>query len=92
MQKKYLLAYRTSLKKKFPPNSLKTTDKKGMSIYCIPTATFVSPGRSMSVKLTTARVKQSHPFENFNKTNKQIDHKMLLLYLNIVAHRSSYYI
>lgn len=46
---------------KFTLNSLKTVYKKDMSIDCIPTATFVSPGRSMSVKLTTAGVTKGHP-------------------------------
>jgi len=33
-------------------------DSKDVSISCLPTATLVSPGRSMSVKLTTAKVQE----------------------------------
>ena len=63
-------------------------DKKDKSICCLPTATFVSPGRSISVKLTTAKVQEVTTFE-WIKINKQIDHNTMLT--STIADRSTYY-
>lgn len=45
---------------------------KYTDMWNLPTATFVSPGRSMSVKLTTANKRKTMKIETSEQTDKEI--------------------